>query len=311
MDWKYYESEFEYEEIFQDVAWAWVGHKRFAYDLIVNIRPKRIVELGTHRGTSLFSFAQSAKDNKIDVEINAVDTWKGEKHAGFYGEEVINEVKKIKEKYYGGVNINLLRKTFDEALDDFEDKSIDILHIDGLHTYDAIKHDFDTWIDKVADDGIVLFHDIKVQEKDFGVYKFWGELKEKYKTIEFSHSFGLGVLFLNKNTAKQFIDIESKLQRHYLYIHEVIRIGDINKKEQIIQQKNTELNQKEQIIEQKNIELNQKEQIIQQKIQELNHASKQIEQKNQQVKTMKSSKFWKIRNIYIHYKNSICRFNFL
>ena len=44
-------------------------------------------------------------------------------------------------------------------------------------------------------------------------------------------------------------------------------------------------------LEQKNTELNQKEQTIQ--------------QKNQQVKTMQSSKFWKMRNVYIHYKNGI------
>lgn len=189
MNWKYYEPKFEYEEKFEDSAWSWVGHKYFAYDLIANIKSKVIVELGTHYGTSLWVFSQAVKDKSINTELNAVDTWKGEKHAGFYGEEVFETVNEIKNKYYSGLKINLIRKTFDEAVKDFDDNSIDILHIDGLHTYDAVRHDFEIWLPKVNQNGIILFHDIKVREGDFGVYKFWEELKEKYSTIEFYQSF--------------------------------------------------------------------------------------------------------------------------
>ena len=312
MNWKYHEPKFEYEEDFQDIAWPWSGHKSFAYDLVANIQPKLIVELGTHKGTSLFSFAQSAKDNKIDVEINAVDTWEGEKHAGFYGEEVIEGVKDIKEKYYNEVNINLLRKTFDEAIDDFEDKSIDILHIDGLHTYEAVKHDFNSWIGKVSNDGIVLFHDIKVTERGFGVYKLWNELKKKYKTIEFSHSFGLGILFINDKIARDFLNIEKVIQMNYLYIHEISRIEFINQKEQQIQQYSQEINQKEQQLRQQLQKINQKNYVIQeqagiinQKDQQIQQHSQEINQKEQQLRQMQSSKFWKMRNVYIHYKSGI------
>jgi len=62
MEWKYYKPKFEYEEIFQDTGWPWAGHKYFAYDLIRNVQPKVVVELGTHKGTSLWSFCQAVKD---------------------------------------------------------------------------------------------------------------------------------------------------------------------------------------------------------------------------------------------------------
>jgi predicted O-methyltransferase YrrM len=249
-NWKYHNPVFEYEETLNDTGWPWAGHKYFAYDLIANLKPKRVVELGTHRGTSLFAFCQAAKDHLLETEIVAVDAWKGDEQAGFYDENVFQEVNEIKDNYYSRINVKLLRKTFDEAANEFEEDSIDILHIDGLHTYEAVKHDFENWCPKINDSGIIIFHDIEVGENDFGVYKLWENLKEKFSTIEFYHSFGLGVLFINKEIGKDLLKYQKKWQMHYSYIHEIRKYQGILQKEK-------------------------------------------------EIESMKSSKFWKLRNIYV------------
>jgi hypothetical protein len=218
--WRFFNRKFEYEDTFQDFDWPWAGHKYFAYDLIRNVKPKLIVELGTHKGTSFYSFCQAVKDARYDANLYAVDTWRGDQHAGFYDDNMFKEVKGIKERYYDSLKIKFLRKTFDEAVGEFENNSIDLLHIDGLHTYTAVKHDFDTWFHKVKKDGIILLHDIFISRDDFGVYKFWEKLKSEYKTIEFHQSYGLGVLFKDSARYQTLIDREREWQIRYSYIAE-------------------------------------------------------------------------------------------
>jgi GT2 family glycosyltransferase/glycosyltransferase involved in cell wall biosynthesis len=172
----------------------WCGHLPFAAWVIRILKPKVFVELGTHSGNSYFSFCQAVSEGKLSTRCYAVDTWQGDDHAGHYGNDIFYKVNLHNEKNYQEFS-SLLRMTFDEALNHFPNESVELLHIDGFHTYEAVKHDFETWLPKLAPGAVVLFHDTNVHQHGFGVWKFWAELTEKYQNnLEFLHSHGLGVL---------------------------------------------------------------------------------------------------------------------
>ncbi len=181
---------------------AWAGHIPFAMFITSAFRPRVFVELGTFRGASYCAFCQAVQSVKTETKCFAVDTWQGDAHAGQIGREVLVKLKAYHDLLYGDFS-RLIESTFDEALDNFADGSIDLLHIDGFHTYEAVRHDFETWQPKMSKRGIVLFHDTTVRERDFGVWKFWDEVKENRPHFEFSHAHGLGVLFVGEDLPEE------------------------------------------------------------------------------------------------------------
>ncbi len=67
---------------------AWVEHAPFAFWLMDALRPEKVVELGTHKGFSLFVMAEAARRLGLQTLISAVDSWEGDDQAGLYDEDV-------------------------------------------------------------------------------------------------------------------------------------------------------------------------------------------------------------------------------
>lgn len=209
-----------------DLPLSWAGHIPVAMLLVDLVRPRLLVELGTYCGNSYNAFCQAVDSLELTTRCYAVDTWEGDRQAGRYDSQVYDSLRAYQESRYGHFS-TLLKMTFDEALSRFEPNSIDLLHIDGLHTYEAVRHDFETWQPKLSDRAVVLFHDTAVRQADFGVWKFWQELRTHYPSLEFPHCNGLGVLAVGRYTPPsllELINLEGPARRGFLALVE--RLGN-------------------------------------------------------------------------------------
>ena len=92
-------------------------------------------------------------------------------------------------------------------------KKIDLLFIDGDHSYEGVKKDFELYKSSVSKNGIIAFHDIvpdsfsrtgvKTSSYVGEVPKFWNEIKKKYDYEEFIESedqdgCGIGVIYFDQ-----------------------------------------------------------------------------------------------------------------
>ena len=66
---------------------SWWEHVPIAHILIEIIKPRFVVELGTHYGVSFFSFCEAAEQFSKETYVYAVDTWSGDEQAGFYSDD--------------------------------------------------------------------------------------------------------------------------------------------------------------------------------------------------------------------------------
>jgi hypothetical protein len=129
---------------------------------------------------------------------------------------------------YPGIGV-MIRSTFADARPQFEDGSVDLLHIDGRHRYEDVFEDFETWKSSLSHRGVVLFHDTRVQQGDFGVWKFWQELEKQYPTFEFFHGNGLGMLIAGDDAPSTLLELCAESFEKKGFVREAYaRLGHID-----------------------------------------------------------------------------------
>jgi hypothetical protein len=200
---------------------------------------------------------------------------------------------------------------FDDALNQFKDHSIDLLHIDGLHTYEQVKHDFNTWKPKLSDDAVVLFHDVNEFRDDFGVHQLFNELIKDYKYhVIFPHAHGLGLIQSDKakkdklvinnlNQNKDIIKITQSLFNKNLAISTLIQVTQAKEQEivnltQVTQAKEQEIVNLTQVTQAKEQEIVNLTQVTQAKEQEIVNLTQVTQAKDREINEILNSNCWKI-----------------
>lgn len=172
---------------------AWVTHIPFAFWLVEAAAPRLLVELGTHLGSSFCAFCQQVAHEDMGTMCYAVDTWEGDSQAGSYDNHVHVELAGYVHAHYAAF-AHLIRSNFDDAVPLFKDGSVDVLHIDGYHSYEAMLHDFETWLPKMSPRGVIVMHDINARIGGYGGLQVWAEISARFPTFAFDHGYGLGVV---------------------------------------------------------------------------------------------------------------------
>lgn len=144
------------------------------------LRPRRVLEVGTARGGTLFLFTRVAAP---DATLASVDLPGGRFGGGYpSSRKVLYEAFALPEQ-----RLHLLRADShsDETRREVETllagEPLDFLFIDGDHTYDGVKRDFEVYGPLVRSGGLVAFHDVAQSSAEAAhqVARFWAEVKSK------------------------------------------------------------------------------------------------------------------------------------
>ena len=172
-----------------------------AANLVAQRQPKTVVEIGTAHGGTLFLWCRLAHPEATVVSIDLP----GGIHGGgypYWKSFIYRRFPVARQK------LHLLRGDSHkpEMLASLKtllpgDGKVDLLFIDGDHTYNGVKSDFEMYRSLVRPGGIILFHDICVMAPELNcqVDVLWNELKQKLRTSEFIENagqgrFGIGVV---------------------------------------------------------------------------------------------------------------------
>lgn len=174
--------------------------------LVAQRRPGALLEIGTADGGTLFAHARLADD---DALVLSVDLPEGPFGGGYPAWRA-----PLYEAFARpGQRLALLRvdshalATAERIAALLGGRPLDYAFIDGDHTYDGVRRDFELCRRFAADDAVVAFHDIAVHPPETGceVHDFWREIREQYRYEEFVRDadqdcYGIGVLYLGEPT---------------------------------------------------------------------------------------------------------------
>lgn len=164
-------------------------------------KPKIVLEIGTASGGTLYLFSRIAAPDAKMVSIDlpggrfggGYPGWKGRLYESFSLQD--QAIYLVREDSHS-------RQTLDKITSILNGEKVDILYIDGDHSYDGSKKDFEMYGGLVKKGGLIVLHDIVPHgEDERRISEFWSEIKDKYDHREIVEDkrqkwAGIGVLYL-------------------------------------------------------------------------------------------------------------------
>ena len=163
---------------------------------VKSINPKTILEIGTCNGGTFFIWANLASDLAITCDLNKSKI-RDELYQSFPPPESKCKVIPLA----GDSHKQAFLETVKVSLDG---NQVDFLFIDGDHTEEGVRADYNMYSPLVRSGGIIAFHDILEKQPIPGnqVFYFWDEIKKSTNTEEFvkdysQTGFGIGIIYVD------------------------------------------------------------------------------------------------------------------
>lgn len=118
-----------------------------------------IVEIGSGRGGSISTLGLSNPEARL-INIDKFSSYDEETAYGVSKDYQGFKYEDFRKNVYPfNLNLQTIQKWSDEAIDDIEDESVDLLFIDGNHSYLNCKNDIVNYMPKVKKGGVLAIHD--------------------------------------------------------------------------------------------------------------------------------------------------------
>lgn len=155
-------------------------------------RAERVVEIGTARGGTLFLLLRSLPPRAHVVSVDL--------HHGNFGSGYPHwKIPLFHAAALGGPRLTLLRGSSQTA--EMRGRVLsalggpaDFILIDGDHSYEGARRDFELYRDAVRPGGMIAFHDIVPGRKEVvgGVPRLWEEVRAAHRHKELVRDWGQG-----------------------------------------------------------------------------------------------------------------------
>ncbi|SRR5258708_2510071 len=170
------------------------------YASIRMLKPDRVLCIGSLRGYIPAICALACQDNGNGV-VDFVDAGFGAETPLSWGGDGFWKKSDLK-KHFLKMNLAQMHTyvmTTTEFAKKFPERKYQYIYVDGDHTYEGVKKDYQLFWPKLDKNGLMSFHDILgegyIGKAKFGVKKFWAEIPDKHKISFFQPvKSGLGML---------------------------------------------------------------------------------------------------------------------
>jgi cephalosporin hydroxylase len=146
--------------------------------------PQTVLEIGTAKGGTLFLLTRVAAPEALLI---SVDLRRGQFGGGYpaWRAPLYRSFARAAQRVQLVAGDSHEPRTAQQIRRLLEDRTLDLLFVDGDHTYEGVKHDFANYAQLVRPGGVVAFHDIVPggpgkHGDPGGVPTFWQELKAEH-----------------------------------------------------------------------------------------------------------------------------------